>query len=502
MAPGARTRQDDGMDDPLFLALDIGTTAVKAGLIDGRGALVARRAAPYPTARAPGGVAEQDPGDWLRLVDEALHAFAAEGHGPRIAAIGLASQVNTHVFADAGGRPLRPAILWQDTRAAKLAARLDAEVGARDRMAWWGAPMPIDASHVLARMAWVAAHEPEIWAATDKVLLPKDLCLRALTGETATDPVSNIGLVGPDLAHVDGPLGLVPGAAARRAPLRGVTEVAGRVRAGPLAGVPVVTGTMDAWAGIVGAGGAGDGVTVCLSGTSEVIGLASDTALPAPGAVVFPAAEGLRLHAAPTQAGGDSLAWHAEAAGMDVGRVARLAAATPPSEATPLFLPQLSGERAPYWNPDLRGAFLGLGRRTGAAEMARAVCEGVALSARDAMGAVRASSGREGGTLACAGGGFRTPALAQLRADVMGVPVRLLEAGEAGLLGAAMIAAVGVGAQPGLGAAHRAMVRLGAPIAPHPERAARYDALFALYRDAVAGLAPLTARLAAARAAG
>ena len=286
-----------------YLGIDLGTTSVKAAVLTGAGTCLARFAEGYPTQRQAGGRVEQDPGDWLRLIGLALHGFS----GLTVGFGCLSSQVNTHVFVNAQGQALTPAILWQDTRAAAEAAELDALVSHDQKMAWLGAPVPIDASHPLARMLWMARHRPEVWAATDQVLLPKDYCLRHLTGQAVTDPLSNVGLVGPDLRYVQAMLDLVPGAARRMARLAGVSEVIGRI--GPdfgLCGVTMINGTMDGWAGLFGAGCSHEGAAVWLSGTSEVLGICADRVTGAPGVVVFPPVGGLRLHAGPTQSGGAS----------------------------------------------------------------------------------------------------------------------------------------------------------------------------------------------------
>ncbi|MBC7739879.1 MAG: carbohydrate kinase, partial [Candidatus Saccharibacteria bacterium] len=289
-----------------YLGIDLGTTAVKAAILTGTGDCLARFGLDYPTMRAGAGVVEQDPADWMRVIGAALDAFA----GQKVGFGCLSSQVNTHVFVDAAGRALAPAILWQDTRAAAEAAELDALVTPAQKVAWLGAPIPIDASHALARMLWMARHRPEVWAATAHVLLPKDYCLMQLTGRVVTDPLANVGLVGPDLRYVAGILDLVPGAAARMAGLAGVTEVVGRIGAGfGLTGVQMVNGTMDGWAGLFGAGCSRDGAGVWLSGTSEVLGICADQVAGTPGVVVFPEVGGLRLDAGPTQSGGASQMW-------------------------------------------------------------------------------------------------------------------------------------------------------------------------------------------------
>jgi xylulokinase len=184
-----------------LIGIDVGTTAVKAVLVTLDGRVLDGYAAAYPTSRPQPGWVEQDPDDWLAHAVAALGRFAAYDFG-ELRGIGLTGQVNTHVFADAGLRPVRPAIVWQDARAAVEAAAIDAGVAAAEKLAWFGAPMPIDASHALSRIAWVAAHEPETWARTAHVLAPKDWLLARLTGAIASDPIASVGLAGRDLGYV------------------------------------------------------------------------------------------------------------------------------------------------------------------------------------------------------------------------------------------------------------------------------------------------------------
>ena len=477
----------------LFLGMDLGTTAVKAAVLGPTGDCVARFGQTYATQRPAPGQAEQDPDVWMRLIGAALHDFA--GLQARVRFGCLSSQVNTHVFVDAAGRALAPAILWQDTRAAAEAAELDTHLTPAQKIAFLGAPIPIDASHPLARMLWMARHRPEIWANTAMVLLPKDYCLLHLTGRAVTDPLANVGLVGPDLRYVGPILDLVPGAARRMAPLAGVTEVVGRI--GPdfaLYGVQMVNGTMDGWAGLYGAGAARQGETVWLSGTSEVLGTASDTVTGAPGVVVFPKVGGIRLHAGPTQSGGASQMWFCQMAGISVDDLtAQLAA--PRRHPTPLFLPHLAGERAPVWNPHLRGAFLGLDQGMGLVDLGRAVLEGVALSARHVLTALRASSNVDSGTLTCGGGGFRSDPWGQIRANVVNRPLRRLAVNEPVVLGAVALAACAAGLGT-LAETQGSLARHDTVWHPDPATRGLYDDLFGIYLEATAANADIGRKLA------
>ena len=179
-----------------LIGIDVGTTALKAVLIDEAGTRLAQFAEPYPIRRPQPGHAEQDPRDWMAGVLAALERFAAEHDLSGLQAIGICSQVNTHVFVDGAGEPLLPAITWQDTRTAPDATALEAQVTSEQKLAWFGGPVPIDASHALSRMAHIRRTHPELYARTAHVLLPKDFCVLQLTGAVVSDPVSAVGLDG------------------------------------------------------------------------------------------------------------------------------------------------------------------------------------------------------------------------------------------------------------------------------------------------------------------
>ena len=478
-----------------LIGIDLGTTACKAALYDLDGRTLERVVAPYPIDRPAPGRAEQDAGDWERAALGALERLEARVAPGSVAAIGLTSQVNTHLFVDGAGGPLAPALVWQDVRAADDASALDATLSDGERLAWWGAPMPIDASHALARMAWTARTRPELWAGTVRVLLPKDHLLARLTGECASDPLSNVGLVGADGAHVPALLDRVPGAAARLPPLGAPDTVVGRVRAGlPFAGRPVALGTMDAWAGLVGLGAVGDGDGLYLGGTSEILGIVSADAVPTPGVLVMPESLGVRLHVGPTQSGGASLGWAARLLDTDAAGALALAAAHDPARRYPLFLPHLDGERAPLWDASARGLFLGVEAATDRCALARAVLDGVACSARWLLDSLEASADRRPRALRAGGGGFRDDAWNRLRADTLDRALELVDAPDPGALGAAAIAAVAVGLHADLRAARDALVSVRATVEPEPAGVARQAERVGLYRDAYAATRELSER--------
>ncbi len=480
----------------LILGIDVGTTSVKAAVLDQTGSALLDFNGAYPTVRPKSGHVEQDAEDWVRLVQSAMECVVHRRLGPRISVIGLCSHVNTHVFLDRNGLPLMPAILWQDGRATAEAAELDARVTPEQKIAWWGAPMPIDASHALARMLWVARHRPDIWEQTRWVVLPKDYVIFRLTGEMRSDPLSNIGLVDGAGRLVQGALDLVPGSADRLAGIIGPCDMVGQVRSDqPLAGASVYATTMDGWAALLGAGAAREGAAVYVSGTSEVLGITSRTLVPTPGVIVFPQCQGLQIHAGPTQSGGAAKLWFCEAMGMTPTEMSDLVAGQNRSVPTPLFLPQLQGERAPIWNADLRGCFIGMDQRTSKSDLARAVYEGVAFSARHVLEALELSASLKSEHLTSGGGGFRSDIWNQIRADVLGRPLNRLAMNEPGILGAATMAAFGSGAFGSLAESHAALARFDRSYVPDSRLRGVYDDLFGLYVDAIERTAEISARL-------
>ena len=477
-----------------LIGIDIGTTAVKAVLADQGGNRLASYAASYATLRPTPGHVEQDPGAWMTHLQAAMAQFA--GVGVRVQGIGITSQVNTHVFCGADLTPLTAAIVWQDVRAAAEAAALEARITPGAKIAALGAPIPIDASHALARMGWMAAHRADLWAQTAHVLAPKDYAIARLTGVVGADPLASVGLVGPDLRYAPAILGLLPRSATVLPPLHDPLDRAGTIQQGPFAGVPVVTGTMDAWAAMVGVGVAQNGQAMNLSGTSEVLGLISATRLPEPGVITFPNWRGITLHAGPTQAGGASLDWLGRIIGRTVAEMAAMAGAI--AAETPLFLPHLAGERAPLWDAQARGVFVGLSATHGPADMVLAVMEGVAFSARLALEALERAGGLRPAEIRAGGGGTASDAWCQIKADVFGRPLLRMRALDAGAVGAMVMAGVGCGLMPDLAQAAARLVPLDRRFAPGAGIALA-DRRYAIWRDVYRQMRRVNAALAAER---
>jgi xylulokinase len=421
-----------------FLGIDLGTSAVKALIVDAQEVVQAEAEAKLAVDHPAPLASEQDPDAWWRAVESALarlHA-AAPGAMARVAAIGLAGQMHAAVLLDAADRPVRPAMLWNDGRAhaeadelKRLGNDLAAELG-----------VPALAGFTAPKLLWLARHEPAALARARSLLLPKDLIRLYLSGERATDPSDAAGTWLLDearrawSARAVAAVGIDPGLLPRIAE---GTQPTGIVRAGIArrfglpAGVVVAAGGGDTMAGGVGIGAVEDGRAFVGLSTSAQLFVAADAHRPAPAQLVHAfchAVPGRWCQMAAMLNGAGVLAAIAHLLG-DADIPALLAEAearfTGPSRL--LVLPYLSGERTPHDNPHARGVVFGLTADTSRAELVLAALEGVAFTFADARDAL-AQGGTQIASAGIVGGGARSPFWTRLIASVLGVPLLALGA--------------------------------------------------------------------------
>lgn len=491
----------------LILACDLGATTFRAALLDPAGRTAAEATA---ATDLPGGATatEVDPDHWWRLLLQAMEALA-QGGAPLslVRGIALCGLTRTQIFLDAQGRVLRPAITFRDTRAVAEADDLLARVPGN-----WPERAQLNAFHPAARLAWLAAHEPRALDQLHAVLDPKDYLNFRLTGRMATDSVSGARLRAtlapwPGEGSLAGMIGLPPAVASTGFLLP--TEVLGTVQPdlpGALAGLagrPVFAGANDTWAAVAGLGALRPGLAYNISGTTEVLGVLGTEAVEAPGLLSVDWGPGLQQIGGPSQSGADSVPWllgllAGGGAGPAEDGLERLLAL--PRDSSPaLFLPFLQGERVPYWDPNLRGAWLGLNRRHKATDLAYAVLEGLAFLNRTVLGRAEAALGFPVREIRLGGGGAASAAWCRIKADVTNRPIVVGEAAEPGLLGCAMLAWAGLGMFSDLAAAQQALARPARRYEPDPARRDAYEPLHAAWTSAVAALRPGAAELAALR---
>ena len=473
----------------ILAGFDVGTTAVKGVYFDALdGRVVASAWWDYELSRPLEGHAEQDPQDWLVGLSACRERLAAAAPGTQIDAIGVCSQVNTHVFVDGALSPVHAAISWQDQRCVDAAAELDRRAGeGKDRI--FGGPFAIDASYALSRALWMQQNDPEAWAATRWILSPKDYCVARLTGAVGSDRVSPVGLVGADGEYLAGAMALVDGAAGRFPPLDEFDAIAGHTDGsfGFAPGLPVCIGTMDAWSSIYGSGVVRPGQGVEISGTSEIVGLMSARPGSAAGVISFPPVRNRFLHAGGTQAGGDALRWIADLLGLTVADALSTAAAVDPQAL--VFLPHLAGERAPLWNADARAVFLGMTSNTAPGHLVRAVLEGVAHAARHLRESCEQAAGFRATTLRLSGGGAASELWNQIRADAHRCVLEQVASTMTGCVGAALMSGVAAGVTSDLESWAAGVVIVAGEFVPDPAGADRLDGLHAVYRSTYVSLA-------------
>lgn len=483
------------------LGIDIGTSAVKAILVDDAETVLAEAEVPLEVSRPQPGWSEQDPDDWWRAVKRAFSQV--RGEAPQafgaIDAIGLSGQMHAALGLDADGAPVGPAMLWNDGRATAECTELNetvADLGLK-------AGVPAMPGFTVPKLLWLARHDPERFARIRTIVLAKDYVRMKLTGEIATDMSDAAGALLLDEARRAYFPALVEACGLdldQLPPLKEGSTAAGGLRRGVATahgltqGIVVATGGGDAAVGAVGIGAVGDGDAFLSLGTSAQYFVTTAAYRPYPQALVHAFA-----HAVPERwfqmaamlNGASALGWLAGVVGRGDDIPGLLAAAEArgrrPSPVT--FLPYLTGERTPHDNADARGVFFGLGSDTDTADLVGAVLEGVAFSLVDAQDAV-AAAGTIPARLAAIGGGARSRLWLEIIASALGRPIDIQAGAAKGpAFGAARLARIA--RDGGTVAESCPAPAIAATIEPDPVRAAAYAERLPLYRALYRNLKPL-----------
>lgn len=437
----------------MYLGIDLGTSELKALLLDPERGVIALTGRKLSVSRPQPLWSEQNTDDWVAALFAALDQLATTApkalHAVR--AIGLSGQMHGAVLLDAADAVLRPAILWNDGRSHEECAALELAVPDLQRISG-NLVMP---GFTAPKLLWVRRYEPEVFGRIRRVLLPKDYLRLVLSGEAKTDCSDASGTAWFDVARrawsetllaacglgLDSVPRVVEGNA-QTGTLR--RELAARW--GMRKDVIVAAGGGDNAASAVGIGAVSPGDGFVSLGTSGVIFIVSNAFHPNPANAVHAFCHALpeRWHQMSVMlAAASCLAWVSTITGSAIETellpaIGGLGDAE--RDAAPLFLPYLSGERTPHNDASARAAFLGLEHGHGAAELAYAVMEGVGFGLRDGLAALRAT-GPAIGELMLVGGGARSPFWCQLLADQFGVPLTLAEGSATGAaLGAARLA--------------------------------------------------------------
>ena len=502
------------MTKAYLLAHDLGTTGNKATLFDAeKGVALASAFESYPTFYPHPAWAEQDPADWERAIWQATRRLLAQtGIDPAgIAAVSFSGTMQGVLLVDRQGAPLGRAIIWADQRATAEAEQMRAVCDPQALYHLTG--QRLSAAYSAPKLLWIKAHAPQVFEKAYKCLQVKDYAAFLLSGVFATDPSDASSTLLFDLVGGHWATELIEalGLDSRLFPeVHPSTDVIGHVTpaaasaSGLVAGTPVVLGGGDGACATVGAGSVREGQAYAYLGSSSWIALTSRKPIFDPQQRTYTMAHLIPGHYFPLgtmQAAGGSYGW-LERLLYPLGNEQALqsmdaqAASVSAGSNGLLFLPYLMGERSPYWNPQARGALVGLAMPHGQAELARAVLEGVALNLGLILEVLRAQDVQVN-RLLLIGGGARSAVWRQILADVLDLPVWLPAlTTEATALGAVVAGGIGVGLFPNFDVVDR-LVSARPAEQPEPARHQHYAALLELFRQTYEALHPIFAKLAA-----
>ena len=491
----------------ITLGIDIGTSGTKTLAIDERGTILASATAEYPCSHPRPGWSEQHPDLWWEATIQTVRHVLGTGRfrAEDVAGIGLSGQMHGSVFLDAEGKVIRPALLWNDQRTVAECQEIEEKAGGREALIRLVAN-PALTGFTAPKVLWVRKHEPEHWDRVRQVLLPKDYVRYRLTGTYATEVSDASGTLLLDVANrrwsrellskLDIDPSLVPPCYESAEVSAKVSEL-GSKATGLKAGTAVVGGGGDQPAGAVGNGIVRQGVVSATMGTSGVVFAHADQ-------LGFDPLGRLQrgCHAVPgawhvmgvVLSAGGSFQWFRNELGKaEVARAREKgddpyfiltdeAALAGPGAEGLFFLPYMTGERTPHFDPDAKGAWIGLTVRHGRAHMIRSLLEGATFAMRDSLELIR-EMGVTIEQVRVSGGGARNALWRQIQADIYGCDVHTLNSSEGPAFGVALLAQVGTGGFSTVPEACDATIRAVDSTSVDPKTKSFYDQAFVIYRQ-------------------
>ncbi len=425
-----------------LLGIDVGTTAVKAGLYDEELRELSSHTLEY-SLRTEGALVEADAEAYVGLV----LACAEKACGGLIPdAVSIDTQCETLIVTDGDGVPLRKAIVWLDNRAVREAEELEAVFGRRTVYETTGQP-EIAAAWPACKLLWIKRHEPEIFSAVRKIFLLGDWLIYRLTGEFVTEGTLQSSTLYFDIRRGDWWEEMLSCLGITRQMLPRIGRTTERV--GVIQGVPLILGAMDQVAGSVGAGAVSPGVITEMTGTTLAVLSPCKEIPPYREGSIIPCHvhwDGGYCRLLWTSAAGLALRWFRDGfcEGKSFGELDLLAEGVPPGAEGVTFVPHLCGSAIPDFQPDATAAFCGLRLCHGRAQLIRAVMESVAFMLKDCLDA----AGGEIRQLRSVGGGSNSPLWCRIKADVTGRELLTLKDKECATRGSAIFAGVGIGVFP------------------------------------------------------
>ena len=454
------------MSKDYLLGIDIGTSACKVAIFNKSGQVMASASGDYPVYYPREGWAQQKPDEWWSAVCGAIRECLKMGNifGEQIAGIGIDGQSWSAIAIDREGNVLTDTPIWMDTRAQEICNRLNNEIGSENIFQVAG--NSLQPSYTTAKILWYKENMPEVYGRIYKILQSNSFIAYRLTGAVTQDLSQGYGLHCFDMrtgswdenmcVKLGIPVEFLPEIVPCDEVVGTVTEEAA-IMSGLEAGIPVVAGGLDAACGTLGAGVIHPGETQEQGGQAGGMSICIDTYKADPSLILgFHVVPGRWLLQGGTTGGGGVMRWverefadyererQKETGVSSLDQLNEIARETPAGSEGVVFLPYMSGERSPVWNPYAKGVFYGLDFAKTKGHMVRACMEGVAFSLRHNL-EVAEAAGAKAEILRAMGGSANSLLWTQIKADVTGKTIVVPASDTATTLGAALLAGVGVG---------------------------------------------------------
>ena len=496
------------MTKEVVLGVDLGTSAVKVSAVDQQGTIVAQEAYDYPLSQPAPGYSEQNPEEWVSGTTVAIVRLILNDHlkSEQIKGVSFSGQMHGLVTLDKAGKIIRPAILWNDTRASKQTRKINEQMGdefiniTRNRA---------QEGFTLPAILWLKENEPETFSRIDKIVTPKDYLRYRMTGKLQMEISDAAGTVALDVAAgtwskrvqevFDLPANMFPEIIQSIDNVGSISDAYAEF-SGLTTETQVIGGAADNAAGAVGSAILQPNMVMSSIGTSGVVLKYEDTAdVNYHGKVTF------FNHAIPnkfysmgvTLAAGYSLSWFKKnfASEISFDEMVDSAKSSTIGANGLLFTPYIVGERG---DGDIRGAFIGVDGTQTRADFVRSVLEGIIYSFKDLF-EIYETAGTSFDTVVAIGGGAKSSLWLQIQADIFNTKVVALQNEQGPGMGAAILAAVGLGWFGSVQEAANKFTSFGKTYEPVPENVAHYCEYYKLYKKVYGQTAELSHELLALR---
>ena len=487
-----------------LLGIDIGTSACKIAVFDRGGKVIATANGSYPVYYPHPGWAEQNPEEWWGAICSAVKEVLSHGsiRPEQIAGVGIDGQSWSAIAVDREGSVLTNTPIWMDTRAADICDELNKKIGADEIFELSG--NSLQPSYTTAKIIWYQRNLPELCAQTYKILQSNSYIAYKLTGEMTQDLSQGYGLHCFDMhtgtwdikmcERLGIPAEFLPEIHPCHEVIGKVTEKAA-AESGLAVGTPVVAGGLDAACGTLGAGVIHPGETQEQGGQAGGMSICTDTYQADPRLILgYHVVPGQWLLQGGTTGGGGVMRWleqqfgdYEREEGKRQGKSSlelfnEMAEKVSPGSGGTVFLPYMSGERSPIWDPDAKGVFYGLDFSKTKAHFIRSAMEGVAYALKHNLD-VAEEAGAKVSVLRAMGGSANSLLWTQIKSDITGKPILVPSSDTATTLGAVILAGVGVGMYESFEEAVALTVENRRSHEPNPDNAAVYEKNYQIYLE-------------------